>query len=289
MSRKLNWFQARTLAFQGSKIRREAWKEWIYYATSLWFHNQEAETDHVVVAAEFKRGEFLANDWTDEPWVTDPSGEVIVPPPAPTDGIIIPTTTTPPAGGSTTPPPDTFPDPVTGEPVVAGGGSGGGSWGGGGGGAGAGGGGGGGGAGGGSSHPPHGTGGAGEAQIVITAIVDYGTPENNERHCLLSAPATVDVIARVTIMGGPKGVGDISVKLNLGELDEETQLGTAYPGFNGGFKFEGVAWNDLGSCTLDADYNQPGAPGVVDATQLVVNFLRTCEALDDNSISVASV
>lgn len=290
MSRKLNWFQGRTLAYQGKKIRREAWKEWIYYSNALWFHEEEGEQNHVVQAAEFKSGEFLAKDWTDEPWITDGNGEIIIPPPSPTDGTI-PVTgggTSAAGGGSGGGGGGTgeITDPVTGDPVVGGGGSGGGSFGGGGG-AGGGGGGGGGGGSGGSSHPPHGDGGAGEARIVITAIVDYGTPENNERHCLLSEPSTVDVIARVTISGGPKGVGGINVRVNSGEPSEEIQVGTAYPGFNGGFKFEGVPWNDLGSCTLDAYYDQPGAgPGVVNADQLVVNFLRTCEALDDNSISV---
>src|SRR5438093_5871338 len=91
MARNLNWFQARALARNGSKIRRDAWQRWIQWNvgnTFLWFSEIPAtnvvpltpydlvaagqasstESLHVVRNVEFTDAEFLADDWTDEPW-----------------------------------------------------------------------------------------------------------------------------------------------------------------------------------------------------------------------------
>ncbi len=75
MAKNLNWFQARALARNGSNIRRDAWRRWLKFSRStyLWFiHTPQsadvAEETHVVLNRDFTDFEFLANDWTDEPW-----------------------------------------------------------------------------------------------------------------------------------------------------------------------------------------------------------------------------
>ena len=80
MAKNLNWFQARALARNGSNIRRDAWRRWLKFSTTsyLWFiytpqSADVAEETHVVLNRDFTDFEFLASDWTDEPWdqVTD--------------------------------------------------------------------------------------------------------------------------------------------------------------------------------------------------------------------------
>ena len=75
MAKNLNWFQARTLARNGSNIRRDAWRRWLRFSrtTYLWFiytppSADIAEETHVVLNRDFMDFEFLASDWTDEPW-----------------------------------------------------------------------------------------------------------------------------------------------------------------------------------------------------------------------------
>jgi hypothetical protein len=79
MARNLNWFQARSLARNGRNIRREAWRRWLRFSRStyLWFiytppSADVAEETHVVINVDFTDFEFLANDWTDEPWDQPP-------------------------------------------------------------------------------------------------------------------------------------------------------------------------------------------------------------------------
>ena len=75
MAKNLNWFQARALARSGSNIRRDAWRRWLKFSntTYLWFiytpqSAYVAEETHVVLNRDFTDFEFLASDWTDEPW-----------------------------------------------------------------------------------------------------------------------------------------------------------------------------------------------------------------------------
>jgi hypothetical protein len=82
MARNLNWFQARTLARNGSNIRRDAWRHWLQFnrSTYLWFiytppSADVAEETHVVVNRDFTDFEFLATDWTDEGWAQSSSDQ----------------------------------------------------------------------------------------------------------------------------------------------------------------------------------------------------------------------
>lgn len=75
MAKNLNWFQARARARTGSNIRRDAWRRWLRFSRStwLWFiytpqSADVAEETHVVLNRDFTDFEFLAIDWTDEPW-----------------------------------------------------------------------------------------------------------------------------------------------------------------------------------------------------------------------------
>src|SRR3954468_20902738 len=85
--KNLNWFQARNLAKNEHRaIRREAWRKWLVFGPALRFISKVvngSEKRYVVPNVEFGRDEFLANDWTDEPWVdgTIPSG--VTPPSTP--------------------------------------------------------------------------------------------------------------------------------------------------------------------------------------------------------------
>ncbi|MEI9898420.1 MAG: hypothetical protein WDN28_32325 [Chthoniobacter sp.] len=85
--KNLNWFQARDLAqTKGRAVRREAWRKWLYYTPwYLWFIAQTdaSSVQHrwVVKNGDFGAAEFLAIDWTDEPWpdATDGVNGPIVP------------------------------------------------------------------------------------------------------------------------------------------------------------------------------------------------------------------
>ena len=71
--KNLDWFQARTLARSGTAVRRDAWRKWLTFESYVWLITQpvwlEQEYDRRVAQQwDFGAGEFLANDWTDEPW-----------------------------------------------------------------------------------------------------------------------------------------------------------------------------------------------------------------------------
>src|SRR4051812_13219520 len=73
LMKNLNWFQGRDLAISENRaIRREAWRKWLVFGPALRFISKivdDVEQRYVVPNFEFGRDEFLANDWTDEPWV----------------------------------------------------------------------------------------------------------------------------------------------------------------------------------------------------------------------------
>jgi hypothetical protein len=69
----LNWFQARDLAEQGRAIRRDGWTYWLIKRFFVWIITEVdsdtgVEVRHVVQNTDFRDSEFLAKDWTDEPW-----------------------------------------------------------------------------------------------------------------------------------------------------------------------------------------------------------------------------
>src|SRR5689334_13969177 len=72
--KNLNWFQARELGrLQRRAIGREGWRKWILFRYYLWIVSETdadtgIETRRVVNALDFRDSEFLAKDWTDEPW-----------------------------------------------------------------------------------------------------------------------------------------------------------------------------------------------------------------------------
>ncbi len=69
----LNWFQACALGKEQKRaVRREGWRHWIFYRFYLWIRSETGadgrEVRRVVTATDFRDSEFLAKDWTDEPW-----------------------------------------------------------------------------------------------------------------------------------------------------------------------------------------------------------------------------
>jgi hypothetical protein len=71
--KSLTWFQARELArVERRAVRREGWRHWVLYRFYLWLVSELAEDGserrRVVTALDFRDSEFLAKDWTDEPW-----------------------------------------------------------------------------------------------------------------------------------------------------------------------------------------------------------------------------
>lgn len=265
MARNLNWFQARELAKQGKKIRLETDKFWFFRQAVLWFKTPD---NYVVEASEFTSAYFLSNAWTDEDWVVGADGEIIIPPPAPSGGSGSGGTTT---GGTTTTPETT-----------GSGGGGGGSFGGGGFGA-PGGAPGGGGGGGGRGKPRAAPGGAGDPDITFGAIIDYGITENPDRHCLIgTAPSTVDITVTAHVVGGPAGLGSISMT-----VDGTTVTSTAYDGYNYSHTFTGVAYAEAGAIGVSADYDPPTGATITRTDSFTMR--RMCTTLDSGGISVESV
>lgn len=91
----LDWFEARTLARNGTAVRRDAWRKWLTFESFVWLITQpvwlEQEYDRRVVQQwDFGSAEFLAHDWTDENWPDGPQ------PPDPPDP---PQPPVPPGGG----------------------------------------------------------------------------------------------------------------------------------------------------------------------------------------------
>ena len=262
--KNLDWFQARTLARSGTAVRRDAWRKWLTFESYVWLITQpvwlEQEYDRRVAQQwDFGAGEFLANDWTDEPWDGGPQPPDPPDPPQPPDP---PRPPGPPGGGGGggngggDPPVDPPSDPP------GGGGGGGGNTG-----------------GGGGGWPPGGGGGGGPQPSVppkppkppnppqnnvptitveVNADVDPDGPS-----CFIQPPQTCTVYVNVSIAGGPAGVGTLRVS---GIGTPGVQLGTAHPGYSGGFVFNNVPFLPGGTITYTADY---GAPGNVPLTHYI--------------------
>jgi hypothetical protein len=86
--------------------------------------------------------------------------------------------------------------------------------------------------------------------VEVFADVDPDGPA-----CFIQPPQTCTVYVNVSIAGGPAGVGTLRVS---GVGSPGVQLGTAHPGYNGGFVFKNVPVNPGGTITYSADYGAPG-------------------------------
>ena len=259
----LDWFQARTLARNGTAVRRDAWRKWLTFESYVWLITQPAwetqlEDRRVVQQWDFGSAEFRARDWTDEPWPGGPQ------PPDPPDPPQPPNPPRPPGGGGGDGGGGDPPNPEP--PLPPGDGGGGGS-----GGGGSGGGGGGNTGGGGGGWPPGGGNGGGPQPPVPPKPPKPPNPPANDPPtvtvevfvdidpdgpaCFIQPPATCRAFVNVTIAGGPAGVGTLRVS---GPGTPPIQLGTAFPGFSGGFEFANVPVNPGGTITFSADYGAPG-------------------------------
>jgi len=259
----LDWFQARTLARSGTAVRRDAWRKWLTFESYVWLITQpvweEQPYDRRVVQQwDFGANEFRASDWTDEPWPGGPQPPDPPDPPQPPDP---PRPPEPPGddggdGGDGDPPVDPPPDPP-------GDGGGGGGTGGNGGGGNTG--------GGGGGWPPGGGGGGGpqppvppkppkppnnpQPDVPTITVEVFADVDPDGPACFIQPPQTCTVYVNVSIAGGPAGVGTLRVS---GVGSPGVQLGTAHPGYSGGFEFKNVPVNPGGTITYSADYGAPG-------------------------------
>lgn len=270
----LDWFQARSVARAGTAVRRDAWRKWLTFESYVWLITQPAwETQladrRVAQQWDFGAEEFMATDWTDEPWPDGPQPPNPPDPPQPPDpprppqpplppgdgggsngngaGDPPPTDPTNPSDPAIPPNPPNPPKPKPPKPL-------------------------GGGFGGGLGWPP-GDGGGGPKPpvppkppaphhppnpnvptITVEVFVDINT---DGPMCFIHPPQTCTVFVNITIAGGPAGVGTLRVS---GIGTPSPQLGTAFPGFNAGFEFKNVPVNPGGTITFSADYGAPGNP-----------------------------
>lgn len=271
---------------RGRKVRRESWRRWIFYTPYyLWFSHipattgddAEPEQYHVVRNSEYQATEFLAADWTDEPWDIPP----VTPRPCAAGWVwdswfhacvLVDDSVTSVSGGSVTPPPapsgtpppdpdDELPDPdghwsEPGNPPGAGAGGGGGG-------------------GDGSSilivppgggwpdgtgsnsshdHPPHNP--PVGAEPAVTANVQILQPD-----CYSTPlPDFVRVLVEVSIQGGPAGVGGVSVGGGV-----PPQTSTGWPGMVMVYDYL-VPPAPGGTLTISITYHAPPRPGGPDYT-----------------------
>ncbi len=254
--RNLNWFQGRDIAKTGSRIRREAWRKWLDYTKSLWFMDELLDGRHCVINADFKRAEFLATDWTDEPWdtATDGNYDPNIPVSYDGEGVVVY-----PVGN-----PGHLPD-IPGPGPGPGGGGGG--W----------------GVAGGNNPPPAGgaggnaqaipasDGGAGTANVSITGKFIYNA-NIEEGGCVLTAPTVTILLVKMSIAGGPPGIGDYQI--TVGGV---TKIGTAYPGMIKVEEFTGITFVSGGTISITASYNQPDSVTVHPVPNpTVVTMIQLC-------------
>ncbi len=205
--KNLNWFAARGFMRQGAYFRRVQWRKWLFFEHYVWSISQivdSATVTHVVLNSDFGKDEFLATDWTDEPWDT----VIPNPYPAPDPG------TTGSSGNN-----------GSGGSGTGGSGSGGGGrWsppGGGGGGS--------------SSGGGSGRGGRGGITLITPTII-VSVTDTLDRACFDSSGVqNITLLVEVSIPTGPSGIYLLDCKISL-----QTQLGTAYAGYDRSFQFDNV-------------------------------------------------
>ena len=243
--KNLNWFQARNLAKSEHRaIRREAWRKWLVFGPALRFISKVvdgAEKRCVVPNVEFGRDEFLAHDWTDEPWT-----EGSIP-----SGVTPPGTAYQPAAGSGS-------VGLGGFGVISFGGGGSAD------------------DGGGERHCPSGYHLSADGRNCekdagpdksATISVDIPAPDlsnlgsafDSGKNCFPpagtgggsgSGPYSATVHVSVSISGGPPGVGTLSVV-----LQGTTKVGTGWPGMNQDFEFSNVSFQPGSSITATVTYH----------------------------------
>ena len=234
--KNLNWFQARDIAQkQGRAVRRDAWRKWLYYSPwYLWFIT---ETDSngvqhrwVVKNGDFGSAEFIALDWTDEPWpeeIDTVNGPVTPPSAGPNWGLWS-------SGGSQ------LPQPIPPIQIIGGGGGGGLP------------------SGPPTDNPPHPK--PPQQPATVSVSVDYiNLPGfDPQKGCIHGDGGPGSFAVSVTVSGGPPGVGMLEVRLG-GQI----QLGTAWDGYNRDFEFDGIPCAPGGSLTATANYsiNRQSASG----------------------------
>lgn len=263
--KNLDWFQAEQLVqLTGRPVRREDWRKWLVRGFALWFIDRtDADTGeqlhYVVPNGEFTAAEFTAQDWTDEPWdgTPPPPWPPVEPPYWPPGGPPPPWwhgdhwppldggghswggPGNPPGGGSVVHPP--FPPP---------GGGGGGD-----------------GPGGGGDehphpHPPHEPP-AGQTPTITVTIQEPDDSEFTDSfrpdgHCFFGGSTSPRTLAEMhldySIMGGPAGVGTMTI-----ELQGTTHGGmTGWPGKNDGDSFSDIHYTPGATVTATLSYTING-------------------------------
>jgi hypothetical protein len=87
----LNWFQANDLMAQGRAVRRTGWQKWLFYRFFLGIIQftdpvTGLPTQRVATTSDQTDQEFLAKDWTDEPWTDATTGNPVGYPPCTVPG-----------------------------------------------------------------------------------------------------------------------------------------------------------------------------------------------------------
>ncbi len=214
--KNLNWFQAREFMRQGAYFRRVQWRKWLFYSSYVWSISETVDgvaVTHVVLNSDFGKDEFLAMDWTDEPW------DAALPNPYP--GSLGQTSTPAPEPDSpsgTPPDSDGSPGPSSGSGTFnppGGGGSGGVSSG---------------------SGGSNGTGGNHGGNTPVAPSINVSVTDVLDGACFDSSDVQhITLLVEVSIPTGPAGTYLLDCKLSV-----QTQLGTAYAGYDGTFQFDSV-------------------------------------------------
>lgn len=87
----LNWFQANDLMAQGRAVRRTGWQKWLFYRFNLGIIQftdpvTGLPAQRVATTSDQTDQEFLAKDWTDEPWTDATTGQPVGYPPCTVPG-----------------------------------------------------------------------------------------------------------------------------------------------------------------------------------------------------------
>jgi hypothetical protein len=232
--KNLNWFQARDIAQkQGRAVRRDVWRKWLYYTPwYLWFiaENDVHGVQHrwIVKNGDFGSAEFIALDWTDEPWPDEPdpvNGPVTPPSPGPNWGPWPPISSK-------------LPQPIP--PIVIFSGGGGPP------------------SGPPTDHPPHHNPPQNQP-ATVSVSVDYISMDGYDegKGCIQDnggGSYSGSFSVSVTVSGGPPGVGTLDVRMGT----QSPQLGTAWDGYNGDFEFDDIPFSPGGSLTATANYSING-------------------------------
>jgi len=248
VAKNLLWHPAKNLALQGHAIRRDAWRKWLVPSKVIWFivrtDSGGDQLKYVVPQTEFTDKEFLAHDWTDEPWTDPITGLPVTPPNVPPVDPNPPTPPEAPWGGPDNPPggpiiitPGTPAPPPTRDPTPV------------------------------PDTPPT----SGTPSVYVT--FEFANPMW-DRRCLLDEPPTpVEMFFTVSVTGGPAGLGLLSVT-----CQGQTQGTTIWPGGSITFSFTGIeilAGSDV-ACTATYTIAGGGGPQTGTGHAVVSSFCGSC-------------